>query len=202
MLPEHRCGLWSYGCIGSHEHEARYRRYLRILTAVLADQDEACTAIGHRQDDGFPRPRPDRLHRDDEKLTDRLVQILKSQLGRGFGGRESKAELLCTRIDFPQRRCRALKAELGDRQSDKLKLRPLGTQGKGRSSQYSAAAFPTPHPIALIALPSAKVSLNVPSWIVFHTETSAAWPTGIADPKAGGTGLTARCLRRTSLPVH
>src|SRR3954453_5595416 len=76
--------------MGPHEYEARCGGDLSIGAAILADEDESRAAIGYIQDDGGTLPGPDWLHSDDEKLADRLVEILKPQLWSDFCSREAE----------------------------------------------------------------------------------------------------------------
>src|SRR3954449_8104206 len=125
-------GLRRGGCTWPHEYNGGVHWNFRVLAGALADENEACSTIGHRQDDRFTRPCPDRLHPDDEKLTDWLVQVLKSQLRSDFCGRKSETQPLRARIDFGQRCCLALEAELSGRDRDELHVRFLATQSKSR----------------------------------------------------------------------
>src|SRR3954469_5798010 len=83
-------GLRRGGCTWPHEYNGGVHWNFRVLAGALTDENEACSTIGHRQDDRFTRPCPDRLHPDDEKLTDWLVQVLKSQLRSDFCGASPK----------------------------------------------------------------------------------------------------------------
>jgi hypothetical protein len=113
--------------------------------AVLADEDEACPAVGHRQDDRLTRPSPDRLHPDDEKLTDWLVRILEPELRSDLSGRKSKTQALRTRIDITKRGSFAFKAEISARHGNKIYLRLPAAEdeswpGKNLGNQMSRAA--------------------------------------------------------------
>src|SRR5260370_31862825 len=80
-------------------------------------------------------PRLEWFHWDDEKLSDRVVKILKPQLRSDLSWRKSKTQLLGARINVRQRRSIGLKAEFGRRHRKKLRVCFRSAEGKGRSSE-------------------------------------------------------------------
>src|SRR5260370_33931919 len=80
-------------------------------------------------------PRLEWFHWDDEKLSDRVVKILKPQLRSDLSWRKSKTQLLSARINVRQRRSIGLKAEFGRRHRKELHVCFRYAKGKGRSNE-------------------------------------------------------------------
>jgi len=125
--------------IGPHKYKTGCHGDLRVRAAILADENESRSAIGYIQDDGGARPRPDWLHSDDEKFTDRLVEILQPQLWPDFCRRKSETQLFGARKNVRQRRSIGLKAEFGCLHRKKLYVCFRAAKGKGRSCENFAS---------------------------------------------------------------
>src|SRR4051794_13882098 len=132
-------GLGRSGFMGPHEYKTGCRGDLCVGAAILADEDKSRAAIDYIQDDGRALPGPDRLHSDDEKLTDRLVEILKPQLWSDFCSREAETQLFGARIDVRQQRSVGPKAQFGCRHREKLYARFRGANGKRRPRESFAS---------------------------------------------------------------
>ena len=125
--------------MGPHDYKTGCRGDLRAGAAILADENESRSTIGYIQDDGGALPGPDRLHSDDEKLTDRLVEILKPQLWSDFCSREAETQAFGARIDVRQQRRVGPKAQFGCRRREKLYARFRGADGKRRPRENFAS---------------------------------------------------------------
>ena len=124
--------------MGPHEYKTGCRGDLRAGAAILADENESRSTIGYIQDDGGALPGPDWLHSDDEKLTDRLVEILKPQLWSHFCSRKAETQLSGPRINVRQQRRVGPKAQFGRRHREKLHACCRGADGKRRSRENFA----------------------------------------------------------------
>jgi hypothetical protein len=125
--------------MGPHEYKTGCRGDLCVGAAILADEDKSRAAIGYIQDDGGALPGPDWLHSDDEKLTDRLVEILKPQLWSDFCSRQAETQLFGARVDVCQQRSVGPKAQFGCRHREKLYARCRGAHGKRRPRENFAS---------------------------------------------------------------
>ena len=65
----------------------------RVGASMVPKEQQSGTAIGYRKNDGRTLPSLDWLHSDGEKFADRLVKILKPQLGPTSAGASQSPSL-------------------------------------------------------------------------------------------------------------
>src|SRR5947199_135447 len=104
------------------KYEATRARHHGLGSSVRADERETGREVHQRQDRGPAGIGGDRLHRDIERFTERLIAVREPQLWSDLGGTQLDTHLLCAPMDLRVGDSIRFEPELRDRQNNELHL--------------------------------------------------------------------------------